>query len=227
MDSSEQYAINVIGDKTLQSANYVVKESKRALDKAIGGKPIQVNPISNRNARNSTPQQAPSVEYAPSDHEVHTPAGVFKRQEGNCEPAPSEPYDRYHTERQNHYANLPDEIPGEPEPIHGEPAPLLSEEKSAVDETPSPATSRSRRASAPQKESLHQGDTSPRQMERNYSPSKSGNSPHMPATSNSLSLSEEPPLSTWERSTIIWSTMTGRCGRCWSVWWWSPRKESR
>lgn len=36
VNSSEQYAINVIDNKALQSADYVVKESKRALEKAIG-----------------------------------------------------------------------------------------------------------------------------------------------------------------------------------------------
>lgn len=36
VDSSEQYAINMIGDRALQSADYVVKESRRTLEKAIG-----------------------------------------------------------------------------------------------------------------------------------------------------------------------------------------------
>lgn len=38
VDSSEQYAVNVIGDRALQSADYVVKESRRALEKALAGK---------------------------------------------------------------------------------------------------------------------------------------------------------------------------------------------
>ena len=38
VDSSEQYAINAIGDRALQSADYVVKESRRVLEKALDGK---------------------------------------------------------------------------------------------------------------------------------------------------------------------------------------------
>lgn len=38
VDNSEQYAINGIGDRVLQSADFVAKESKRALEKAIIGK---------------------------------------------------------------------------------------------------------------------------------------------------------------------------------------------
>ncbi len=34
-DSSEQYAINAMGDRALQSAGYVVKRSRRALEKAM------------------------------------------------------------------------------------------------------------------------------------------------------------------------------------------------
>lgn len=34
-DSSEQYAINAIGSRALQSAGYVVKRSRRALEKAM------------------------------------------------------------------------------------------------------------------------------------------------------------------------------------------------
>lgn len=38
VDSSEQYAVNVIGDRALQSADYVVKESRWALEKALAEK---------------------------------------------------------------------------------------------------------------------------------------------------------------------------------------------
>ena len=202
IDSSEQYAINVIGDKALQSANYVVKESKRALEKAMGGKAVPVRPSFTRNACTSTSQQAPTVESAPSDHEVHTPAEVFKRQEGDYEPVSSEPNNRYPAESQGSLSSIPTDLFDEPEPFHGEKVSLLSEEKSAVDETPIPANSRNRGLSAPQKAAHRQGDTTPRQTQRNYSPSKSGNSPHVQTTSNSLPLSEEPPLSTWENSAI-------------------------
>ena len=55
VDSSEQYAVNVIGDKVLQSADYVAKESKRALEKAMGRRTIVPK---SSNSRVSTSKRA-------------------------------------------------------------------------------------------------------------------------------------------------------------------------
>lgn len=58
VDSSEQYAINIIGDRTLQSVNLVVKESKRAVEKAMGRKPALPRPDFKQNVCPGTPRQA-------------------------------------------------------------------------------------------------------------------------------------------------------------------------
>lgn len=202
VDSSEQYAINVIGEKALQSVDYVAKESNRALKRAMGGKAIPVRHISNGNSRTSTPWQAPTVESAPSYHGVHTPAEVFKQQEDDFEPVQSEPYGQLRTERQGNFSSKTDNNPDEPMPICAEQAHFSSKEKSVMEKAPVPTYAKGEKHPSPQKTAHLQGDTSPRQTQRICSTSKSGNSPHMQATDNNLHLCEEPPLSTWENSTL-------------------------
>ena len=133
-DSSEQYAINIIGNRTLQSADLVLKESKRTVEKALAGKPVPqqfkrgrlwTSPI--------TPRQAPTAEIVPPDRGAHTPTETSIWQEMKDKPISSKPYDQYHGERQGQFFDIADDIPGEPVPIHVEPASLLAEEKSVAE----------------------------------------------------------------------------------------------
>lgn len=191
VDSSEQYAINIIGNRTLQSADLVIKESKRAMEKAIDRKTVPVQPTSNRNAHTSAPRQTPPVADAPPDSGVHTPMEVSIRQEENFKQVSSEPRSYHHTERQDHFFSIADDIPGNTVQTHVEPVSFSSEEKSVAEETPAPATSKSQRCSAPQKAGHRQKDTSPRPTKRNLFPAKVEDSPHMQAKDNNLHLSEE------------------------------------
>lgn len=55
VNSSEQYAINVIDNKALQFADYVLKESKGALKKDIGKRDITRSTFLRRKARKMPP----------------------------------------------------------------------------------------------------------------------------------------------------------------------------
>ena len=99
-DSSEQYAINIIGNRTLQSADLVLKESKRTVEKALAGKPVPqqfkrgrlwTSPI--------TPRQAPTAETVPPDRGAHTSTEVSMRQKENYKPVSSEPYGKHTVSR--------------------------------------------------------------------------------------------------------------------------------
>ena len=86
VDSSEQYAINAIGDKVLQSADYVSKESKRALEKVTGKNPIHRHITTSTPGRayqpvtaqpNAERQKAHTPEYVPPpQNEEYVPAWV-------------------------------------------------------------------------------------------------------------------------------------------------------
>lgn len=98
LDSSEQYVINTIGDKVLQSADYVVKESKRALEKAMGKRTIASKPSDSRVSTSMRAYQPVSTqpnterqeEYAPeyasppqNEENVHTwvdPAAQYEEE---------------------------------------------------------------------------------------------------------------------------------------------------
>lgn len=151
VDSSEQYAIKVIGEKTLQSADYVVKEGIRALDKAIGGKPILARHISNGNSHTSTLRQAPAVESAPSEHDVHTSEEVFKRQEDDYEPVSSEQRGQYHTENQGQFSNVTDTISDEPVPIYAEQSPFSLEKNPVMEKASVPTSAKGEKHPTPQK----------------------------------------------------------------------------
>ena len=80
VDSSEQYAINTIGDKALQSADYVVKESKRALEKAMGKRTI---------APKSSDSRVSTSKRAWVDFCLWAPVRVGGCEWGNCCPGPA------------------------------------------------------------------------------------------------------------------------------------------
>ncbi|WP_322203396.1 peptidoglycan DD-metalloendopeptidase family protein [Acutalibacter intestini] len=203
VDSSEQYAINVIGNRSLQSANLLMKESKRTVEKALAGKSVPRQfERENRWTSPITPRQAPTAETVPPDRGVHTPTKASKQQEENFKPVSSEPHGQHHTERQDHFFSIADDVPGENVQTDVEPVPFSSEEKSVAEETSAPATSKSQRCSAPQKAGHHQKDTSPRQTKRNLFPAKVEDSPHMQAEDNNLHLSEESSITTWENSAL-------------------------
>lgn len=201
VDSSEQYAINVIGVRALQSANLVVKESKRVVEKAVGGKSVLPRPASKQDVHSSTPRQIPTVEVKPPEDKIHTPVETSKRQEEKGEPVFDEPYGQYHAERQGQFFSIADDIPDEAVPIYVEPESFSAEEKPAAEGTSIPALSRNRRYPTPQKMTRRQNDTSPRSTGSNFSRVKSEDSPHMQGIENNLRLSEESSLTTWESRT--------------------------
>ena len=99
VDSSEQYAINIIGNRALQSADFVLKESKRTLEKTLAGKSA---PQQFKRGRlwtsPSTPRQAPTAETVPPARGAHTPTEMSIWQEMKDKPISSESCHKYHAE---------------------------------------------------------------------------------------------------------------------------------
>lgn len=100
VDSSEQYAINTIGDKALQSADYVVKESKRALEKAMGKRTIAPKSSDSRVSTSKRAYQPVSAQQNAERQKAHAPEYVSPSQSGEYAAAWVRPVTQYEEEKQ-------------------------------------------------------------------------------------------------------------------------------
>lgn len=74
VDSSEQYAINVMGERALQSADYVMKKSKEAVKRTFTGKSTaQQFKRGRQGAFSPVPQQAGQWSGPETPPPLHTP----------------------------------------------------------------------------------------------------------------------------------------------------------
>ena len=206
VDSSEQYAVNVIGERTLQSASFLVKESRRALDKAIGRQPAPPQPKPyGQNTYPSTPQwTSPTTSQRSSISQQKSPASVRITQPQSEEYThiPAGPANQHREEMQEPITTTNTEYSSAHVPIHVEPAPPRQDEKPTA--SISPATVQSKRstrnpvpktASQQHLETVHPAaKVSP--------PSGKKDSPHMRETDTSLHFSEDYSLATWQNSQV-------------------------
>ncbi len=175
-DSSEQYAINAIGSRALQSAGYVVKRSRRALEKAMD--------------KSHTPPQ-PGVSGAGISKRAYQPVSAQLNAERQKEYAPEcvspmqskenihtwvKPAAQYEEEKQ--------------EPV----TPADTVYNSA------PASSREQDSSTVTRTAGRKNESNPSPAAGNTSNSAPKASPHMRADDNSLRLNEEHTLNTWQNS---------------------------
>ena len=175
-DSSEQYAINAIGSRALQSAGYVVKRSRRALEKAMD--------------KSHTPPQ-PGVSGAGISKRAYQPVSAQLNAERQKEYAPEcvspmqskenvhtwvKPAAQYEEEKQ--------------EPVvHAD---------TVYDSAPVP--SREQDSSTVIRKAGRKKGAVPSTTAKKDAPSAPKGSTHMRAEDSSLRLNEEHPLNTWQNS---------------------------
>lgn len=212
VDNSEQYAINVIGDKALQSADYVIKESKRAVEKALVGKPV---PQRMKKGKQTTifytHQQQGQAARPAAPPNLHTPentvcsppnAGTQYFVEPPCPPLAEKRRAETNTKRKDctepaYAASVPElELPGTssgkaPFPM-GQPA---------ASPSAAPAHFPTQSPNPPPRRSVQANCTKARPSAKADQPKQEDN-PHMRATDNSLRLSKEHSLNTWQNSRL-------------------------
>ncbi len=199
VDSSEQYAINMVGDRALQSADYVVKESRRALEKAIGKRitpPVFRSNTSRQAYRpvasqpNAERQKVHTAEYVPPPQNMEYTAALVR---------PDVQYKEDKQEPGVHAETVHDSAPA---PIYVEPAPSGPEKKPDENLPSGPAPSQEQGNHVVKRTASRPNNTKPVPAAKSVPHSEPENPPHMRATDNDLCLSEEHPLSTWQNSQV-------------------------
>ena len=195
VDSSEQYAINIIGERTLQSADYVVKESRRALEKAMGKRtmpPVFRANTSRQAYRPATGQQnverqkVHTSEYVPLLQNTEYAAVLVQYKEDKQEPGV-------------HADTVHDSAPA---PIHVEPAPSRHDEKSAENLSSGTAPTQEQGNHVVKRTASRPNNAKPVPAAKNVPHSEPESPPHMRATDNNLCLSEEHSLNTWQNNPV-------------------------
>ena len=178
LDSSEQYVINTIGDKVLQSADYVVKESKRALEKAMGKRTIASKPSDSRVSTSMRAYQPVSTQPNTERQKAHAPEYVSPSQSGEYAAAWVRPVTQYEEEKQEPVAYT--------DTVHNsDPTPTQKQNGNAVKRTAS-----------------RKSEARPSQVAKNDTPSSPNNTPNVRTEDNSLRLNEGHAINTWQNSPV-------------------------
>lgn len=209
VDSSEQYAINVMGERALQSADYVMKKSKEAVKRAFIEKSTARRFKRGRQgAFSSVPQEAEQRSGPETPPPLPTPehgdnppksADAQIPVEPPCQPA-AENRGEKTSEPCGDYTKPAPAISG-PETSEEPPLPL---HKPATNPSPTaaPASAQIQGRNPQPKHTSHQN------APKNVPPAKaathpvSEEPPHMRATDSSLRLSEEHSLNTWQKNSV-------------------------
>ena len=217
VDSSEQYAINVMGERALQSADYVMKKSKEAVKRTFTGKSTaQQFKRGRQGAFSPVPQQAGQWSGPETPPPLHTPehgdnppksAGAQIQVEPPRQPTADSP-DREAAGLYEDYTKPAPAISG-PETSVEQPKispeePPLPLHRPATNPSPSaaPASAQIQGRSPQPKHTSHQN------APKNVPPAKaaphpvSEEPPHMRATDSRLRLSEEHSLNTWQKNSV-------------------------
>ncbi|WP_217959925.1 peptidoglycan DD-metalloendopeptidase family protein [Acutalibacter muris] len=178
VDSSEQYVINTIGDKVLQSADYVVKESKRALEKAMGKRTIALKPSDSRVSTSMRAYQPVSTQPNTERQEEYAPEYAFPPQNEEIVHTWVNPAAQYEEEKQ--------------EPVvHAD---------TVYDNIPAP--SQEQGGNAVKRAASHKSEAKPSPAAKDYTPSNPKDSSHMRTDDNNLRLNEGHAINTWQNSPV-------------------------
>ncbi len=175
-DSSEQYAINAIGSRALQSAGYVVKRSRRALEKAMDKSHTPPQPGVSGAGISKRAYQPVSAQLNAEQQKEYAPECVSPMQSKENIHTWVRPAAQYEEEKQ--------------EPV----TPADTVYNSA------PASSREQDSSTVTRTAGRKNESNPSPAAGNTSNSAPKASPHMRADDNSLRLNEEHTLNTWQNS---------------------------
>ena len=174
----KQYAVNVIGDKVLQSADYVAKESKRALEKAMGRRTIVPKSSNSRVSTSKRAYQPVSAQPNTERQEEYAPEYASPPENGEIVHTWVNPAAQYEEEKQ--------------EPVvHAD---------TVYDNAPAP--SQEQGGNAVKRAASHKSEAKPSNATKNYTPSNPKDSPHMRADDNSLRLNEGHAINTWQNSPV-------------------------
>lgn len=172
-DSSEQYAINAMGDRALQSAGYIVKRSRRALEKAMDKSHTPPQPGVSGAGISKRAYQPVTAPQNIEPKKVHTPEYSPPPQSGEYEESRSERHEDNSRE------------PLSPSEAEDESVPAPHQEHSGNTAT---------------KTAGRKSETRPSHAAKKDAPSAPKGSTNMRAEDSSLRLNEEHPLNTWQNS---------------------------
>ena len=217
VDSSEQYAINVMGERALQSADYVMKKSKEAVKKAFIGKSTARRFKRGRQgAFSPAPQQAGQWSEPEMPPPIHTPEHEANSPKSPDAQIPVEPPCQPDAENRGEKTSEPCGDYTKPASVISGPETSVEQPKISPEEPPlplhRPATNPSPTAAPAsaqmQGRSPQSKHTSHQNAPKNVPPAKAATHPvseelpHMRATDSRLRLSEEHSLNTWQKSSV-------------------------
>ncbi|ANU55384.1 lysozyme family protein [Acutalibacter muris] len=172
-DSSEQYAINAMGDRALQSAGYIVKRSRRALEKAMDKSHTPPQPGVSEAGISKRAYQPVTAPQNIEPKKVHTPEYSPPPQSGE--------YEESRSKRREDNSR--------------EPLPPSEAERDSA-----PVPSREQDSSTVIRKAGRKKGAVPSTTAKKDAPSAPKGSTHMRAEDSSLRLNEEHPLNTWQNS---------------------------
>ncbi|MEY8312495.1 lysozyme family protein [Oscillospiraceae bacterium 42-9] len=178
VDSSEQYAINTIGDKALQSADYAVKESKRALEKAMGKRTIAPKSSDSRVSISKRAYQPVSAQQNAQRQEEYVPEYVSPTQSKENVHTWVKPAAQYEEEKQEPVVHADTVHDSTPLPSQGQGGDVVK-----------------RNARRPERAKPFSTAKKATKTEPEYTP-------HMRTTDDTLRLSEEHSINTWQNSRV-------------------------
>ena len=206
VDSSEQYAINVMGERALQSADYVIKKSKEAVKRTFTGKSTaQQFKRGRQGAFSPAPQQAGQWSGPETPPPIHIP-----EHGGNSPDAqiPVEPPCQPAAENRSEKTSVPCGDYTKPAPAISGPEtseePPLPLHNPATNPSPTaaPASAQMQGRNPQPKHTSQQNGPKNLQLAQAAPHSEPEEPPHMRTIDNSLSLREEHSLNAWQNNPV-------------------------
>ncbi len=217
VDSSEQYAINVMGERALQSADYVMKKSKGAVERAFIGKSTArrfkrgrqgaFSPVPQETEQRSGPETPPPLHTPEHGDNPPKSAGAQIQVEPPRQPTADSPdkeaagvYEDYTKpaqvisgpETSVEQSKISPEEP--PLPLH---RPITNPSPSAA-----PASAQMQGRNPQPKHTSQQNGPKNLQLAQAAPHSEPEEPPHMRTIDNSLSLREEHSLNAWQNNPV-------------------------
>lgn len=206
VDSSEQYAINVMGERALQSADYVIKKSKGAVKRTFTGKSTAW-----RFKREGQGAFSPAQQQAGQWSGPETPPPIHIPEHGGNSPdaqIPVEPPCQPAAENRSEKTSVPCGDYTKPAPAISGPEtseePPLPLHKPATNPSPTaaPASAQIQGRNSQPKHTSQQNGPKNLQLAQATPHSEPEEPPHMRTIDNSLSLREEHSLNAWQNNPV-------------------------
>ena len=209
VDSSEQYAINVMGERALQSADYVIKKSKGAVKRTFTGKSTARRFKRRRQgAFSPAPQQAGQWSGPETPPPIHIPEHGANSPKSPDAQIPVEPPCQPAAENRSEKTSAPYGDYTKPAPAISGPEtseePPLPLHRPITNPSPSaaPASAQMQGRNPQPKHTSQQNGPKNLQLAQAAPHSEPEEPPHMRTIDNSLSLREEHSLNAWQNNPV-------------------------